>query len=121
MPESSEPPFTLSTSRGVTIVHVQPREISNPDQAREFGQHLDRLLEPGGPSRFLLDFDKTKSMSSTAYAVLLTFAKKVGGAGGEVKICRMDPSVRFGADILSLGQFIEIHPDERSALDAYTR
>jgi anti-anti-sigma regulatory factor len=60
-------------------------------------------------------------MSSTAFGALLIFRKQVAAARGELRICSMDPAVRFGADVCGLGRFIPIHDDQPSALAAFTR
>ncbi len=57
-------------------------------------------------------------MSSTAFAALLNFGKKVDAAGGKATICAMQPDVRIGADILSIGKFLPIHDREAGAMAA---
>ena len=60
-------------------------------------------------------------MSSTVFGTLLSLWKQVETAHGELRICSMDPSVRIGADILHLGQYIPIHDDKQSAIEAFAR
>jgi hypothetical protein len=48
-------------------------------------------------------------------------SKEVEAADGVVRICSMDPAVRFGADVCDLGRFIPIHDDKPSALAAFAR
>ena len=42
---------------------------------------------------------------------------KVRKAGGQVLICNMDEFVRFGADIIRLGDYAPIVADRQAALD----
>ena len=56
------------------------------------------------------------SLSSTAFAMLLNFAKKITTLGGTLKLCEMDPEVRIGADIIGLGRFVPIVTEESVAV-----
>ena len=47
----------------------------------------------------------------------MSFLLKVREAGGHVKICNMDEFVRFGADVIRLGDYAEFATDEHTALD----
>jgi anti-anti-sigma factor len=105
---------------GVAVVEILAREIQGPEAAAVLGEQLGALLR-SGETRLLLDFGRTQVMSSTAFGALLNFWKQVDAAHGELRICSMDPSVRFGADILSLGQYIPIHDDRPSAMAAFAR
>ncbi len=102
----------------VAVVEVLSKEIIGPEAAEAFGRDLNTLLHQG-EKRLLLNFAKTKHLSSTGFGTLMRFYKDVDAADGELRICAMDPAVRFGADIISLGRYIPIHDDEPSALAAF--
>jgi anti-anti-sigma factor len=96
------------------------REIRSPSVAEEFGRELNDLIGVGGETpRFLLDLSRTGYMSSTGFAVLVGFYKKVTEAGGVLKICGIDANVRVGAEIIGLGRLVEIFDDEDSALASF--
>src|SRR3954451_4997104 len=118
MAAASTPILQWSRDDGVMVVEILAREIQGPQAAAELGEQLGSLLQ-SGQTRLLLDFGRTRVMSSTAFGALLNFWKQVEAAGGELRICSMDPSVRFGADILRLGQYIPIHDDTASAMAAF--
>ncbi len=103
---------------GVAVVEVLTRDLNQPHLAQELGGQLQALLQAGATKRFVLNFHRTRYMSSTAFAALLGFGKKVDAAGGKATICAMQPDVRIGADILSIGTFIPIHDHEAEALAA---
>ncbi|WP_435011372.1 STAS domain-containing protein [Tundrisphaera lichenicola] len=111
--------FRWSRVGGVAVVEILSRHIQGPEMAQELGKQLNSLLE-AGETQLLINFEKTQVMSSTAFGTLLNFWKQVHAAHGKLKICSMDPSVRFGADILRLGEYIPIHDDQASALAAFT-
>lgn len=119
MANSTSPLFTLSRANDVVVVEMQCRELSGPDAALQFSQQLNALLA-AGEKRLLLDFHRTQIVSSTSFATLFNLSKQISALGGELRICRMQPAVRFGADILSLGEFIPIHDSEASALASFT-
>jgi anti-sigma B factor antagonist len=118
MAEASTPLVQWSHDDGVTVVEVLAREIQGPDAAAALGEQLGSLLR-SGQTRLLLDFERTRVMSSTAFGTLLNFWKQVDAARGELRICSMEPMVRFGADILRLGKYIPIHDDRPSAMAAF--
>jgi anti-anti-sigma factor len=118
MAEASTPLFQWSQDDGVTVVEVLAREIQGPDAAAALGEQLESLLR-SGQTRLLLDFGRTRVMSSTAFGTLLNFWKRVDAAGGELRICSMEPMVRFGADLLRLGEYVPIHEDRPSAMAAF--
>ena len=100
---------------GVAVVEVLTRELNNPYYAEEFGAQLQALVASRASDRILLNFQHTKSLSSTTCAALFKFARAASGAGVRVVACGMDPVVRMGADIASLDEFIPIFDDEPTA------
>jgi anti-anti-sigma factor len=107
------------TVGGVTIIRTTVREIRTPAVATEFGQELYPLIDEVLTPRFLINMSHTGYVSSTGFAVLVTFHQKVKAVGGVVKICAMDPNVRVGAGIIRLDQMVEIYDDEESALASF--
>ncbi len=118
MARASTPLVQWSRDDGVAVVEVLAREIQGPEAAAALGEQLGSLLR-SGQTRLLLDFGRTRVMSSTAFGALLSFWKQVDAAHGELRVCSMDPAVRFGADILSLGRYIPFHDDRPSAMAAF--
>jgi anti-sigma B factor antagonist len=120
MADSSTPIVQWSRVDDVAVVEILAREIQGPEAAAVLGEQLGAFLR-SGETRLLLDFGRTRVMSSTAFGMLLNFWKQVDKAQGELRICSMDPAVRFGADILRLGQYIPIHEDRPSAMAAFAQ
>ena len=104
----------------VAVVEILSREVQERDAAEALGKQLRSLLL-SGEKLLLLDFGRTRVMSSTAFGALLIFSKEVEAANGVLRICSMDRAVRFGADVCGLGRFIPIHDDKPSALAAFAR
>jgi anti-anti-sigma factor len=118
MTDANIPIMQWSRENGVAVVEVLSREIQDLATAGALGQQLKSLLL-SGEKLVLLDFGRTRLMSSTAFGALLIFRKQVAAARGELRICSMDAEVRFGADVCGLGRFIPIHDDRASALAAF--
>ncbi len=120
MTDANVPLVQWSRVDGVAVVEILSRQIQDRDVAGAIGNELRSLLL-SGEIRLLLDFGRTRLMSSSAFGALLIFAKHVAAAEGELRICSMDPAVRFGANVCGLGRFVPIHADKPSALAAFAR
>jgi anti-anti-sigma factor len=120
MTDANFPLIQWSRVGGVAVVEILSREIRDLDAVGAFGKELKSLLL-SGEKRLLLDFGRTRLMSSTAFGALLIFRKQVAAAQGELRICSMDADVRFGADVCGLGRFIPIHDNRPTALAAFSR
>lgn len=118
MADLNTPIMQWSRDNDVVVIEILAREIQGPEAATVLGEQLRSFLQ-AGETRLLLDFERTRIMSSTAFGTLLNLWKQMDASRGELRICSMDPSVRFGADILRLGQYIPIHEDRPSALAAF--
>jgi anti-sigma B factor antagonist len=104
-----------TVDEAVVLTLLEP-EIRTPIMAASVGRDLWTMAERVGPRGYVLNMARTRFVSSTAFAMLLNFAKKVRAAGGTLRICAMDPEVRIGADIIGLGRFVPIIGDESTAV-----
>jgi anti-sigma B factor antagonist len=109
----------LQMHGGVAVATVVTPEIRHPAPAQELGAELSALVDRDRLTRIVLDLSPVRYLSSTGFAALLGFAKKVGAAQGQLKIAGMQPDVQVGANIIGLGRLVEIYPDVASALDSF--
>ena len=100
-----------------SVVEFLSHSIADPEHATELSRQLASLVRPELPGRFVLDFRNVRSFSSTAFGALVGFVLKVRKAGGIALICNMDEFVRFGADIIRLGDYAPIVDDRQAAFD----
>jgi anti-anti-sigma factor len=112
--------YELIDKPRVVIIEFLSHAISDPAHAAELGQQLAALIRPDLPNRYLLDFHKVRSFSSTAFGALVSFVLQVRKAGGQVLICNMDEFVRFGADVIRLGDYATFATDRQAALDRFS-
>ncbi|MDX2037659.1 MAG: STAS domain-containing protein [Isosphaeraceae bacterium] len=109
---------TLDQHDDLAVLDVVLVEIDTPALAREFGSELEMVIQMRPADRILLDFSRTKYMSSTAFAVILGFGRRAGDAGIQVSFSGFIPAVRFGADVLGIGRIIPIHETRAAAVKA---
>ncbi len=105
----------------VVIVEFLIHTIADPTLAAQLGQQLGSLIRPELPKQFLLDFKNVKTFSSTAFGALVSFILKVRDAGGRVKLCNMNEFVRFGADVIRMGEFSEFATDRTTAIEEFMK
>jgi anti-anti-sigma factor len=110
--------FDVRMQGGVAVATVVTPEIRHPGPAQELSSELASLLDRDRHTRIVLDLSHTRYLSSTGFAALLGFAKKVEAAQGQLKIAGMQPDVLVGANIIGLGRIVELHPDVESAVAA---
>jgi anti-anti-sigma factor len=116
MSDFESPHFRAETVNEVIVVSLLEPEIRTPIMAASVGKDLRALVDQIGAQRYVLNLKRTKYMSSTSFAMLLNFAKKITTLGGTLKLCEMDPEVRIGADIIGLGRFVPIVAEESVAI-----
>jgi anti-anti-sigma regulatory factor len=104
--------------QGVAVLDLLPRELTEPDQAAKLGAALRSVVDAHLSDRLLVNASATRYLSSTAFASLLAFGRLVNESGGRVAVCAMDPAVRFGANVIRLGNVMPIYDDEATALAA---
>jgi anti-anti-sigma factor len=99
------------------VVEFLSHKVADPSHAAELAQQLRALVRPDLPNRFVIDFLNVHSISSTGFGALVGFVLSVRKAGGQVLICNMDEFIRFGADLIRLGDYAPIVADRQTALD----
>jgi anti-anti-sigma factor len=100
-----------------SLVEFLSHSIADPEHSTELSRQLASLVRPEVPNRYVLDFKNVRTFSSTGFGALVAFVIKVREAGGQVVICNMNEFVRFGADIIRLGDYAPIVADRQAALD----
>ena len=80
---------------------------------------INELLAKG-TQKLLIDFAKLDYISSAGLRVLLIAAKRLKESDGRFAICSLNDNVADVFAVSGFGSFIDIHPDEASALAAMT-
>jgi anti-anti-sigma regulatory factor len=105
------------TNPDVVAIEILTQEIAGPFQARELGEQLDSLIRPGLQQNFVIDFSNVRSLGSTAFGEIVSFAHRVG----RLYVCNMQKNLRLGAALIGLDDCAEFATDRRKAIDGARR
>jgi anti-anti-sigma factor len=106
------------TEPKVVVIEFLNPTIADPGHARELGQQLRSLIRPDLPRQYVIDFKKVRSLGSTSFGEIASFVRDVRQAGGQVKVCGLDPMVRLGATLIGLDDQAEFAESRQAAIDA---
>ena len=111
--------MNLTTDRlqGVAVVRVNETRLMYPLLA-EFANTITSLLG-GGESRVLLDLSSVTCVDSATIGCLMDLYRQAGAAGGALKLAGVQKRVETMLTMTGVQNFLEIHPDEPSALKSF--
>ena len=101
------------TNPDVVAIEFLSEEIVGPVDARELGEQLDSLVTPDLPQQFVLDFGNVRSVGSTAFGEIVSFARKVG----RLYICNMRENLQLGSALIGLDDCAAFAPSRRVAIN----
>jgi anti-anti-sigma regulatory factor len=101
----------------VVVIEFRSQEIAGPVQARELGEQLDSLIRPDLPRNFVIDFGNVRSLGSTAFGEIVSFAHKVG----RLSVFNMQENLRLGAALIGLDDCAEFAANRRLAINEARR
>jgi anti-anti-sigma regulatory factor len=105
------------TDPSVVVIEFLSQEIAGPCQAHELAEQLESLIRPELPQSFVINFGKVRSLGSTAFGEIVSFAHKVGG----VHICEIGDHLRIGAALIGLDECAEFATNRRAAINGARR
>jgi len=95
----------------VVITFLSP-EIAGPLHSVELRQQLDSLIRPDFPRVFVIDFGNVRSLGSSAFGEIVSFARKVA----RTYVCNMRHNLRLGAALIGLEDCAEFAASRRAAI-----
>ncbi len=101
----------------VVVVEFVTEEIVAPHAAHELRDQLDSLIRPGFPRSFVIDFGSVSTLSSDAFAAVLSFARQVD----RLFVCNMRGNMRLGAALSGLDEYAKFFPNRRAAVNEARR
>jgi anti-anti-sigma regulatory factor len=101
----------------VVVIEFLSHEIASSFHSRELGEQLDSLIRPDLPQSFVIDFGNVRSLGSTAFGEIASFAHKVGG----LTVFNMPESLRLGAALIGLDLCAEFAANRQAAIDEARR
>ncbi|MBN2293819.1 MAG: STAS domain-containing protein [Pirellulales bacterium] len=103
----------------VSVVRFRDQKIIDNLNIQEMGRELTSLVEVDKRRKLLLNFSAVEFLSSAALGKLITLDKKVKAAGGDLKLCRIQPEIYEVFAITKLNRLFEIKEDESDALASF--
>jgi anti-anti-sigma regulatory factor len=94
-----------------------PEVVSVPRWFRTY-LRLDGLVETLGNRSFILNYSRAEGLTSATLTQLLSFKKKVAGAGGRLALCAVAPEVQAILARTYLDRAIPIYPTEQYTVQA---
>ncbi len=102
----------------VTVVRFTLPWILKEGTIESIGETLFRIVDESGCHKFVLNFANVKSLTSTMFGKLVALHKKVEDAGGQLVLCRIDPSLHEVFEVLKLTPLLCIYGEEQEALQS---
>jgi anti-sigma B factor antagonist len=103
----------IRESGGVKVLAFEGNLDTNTSPEAE--AKINALID-GGDSKLLVNFEQLNFISSAGLRVLLATAKKLGPAGGTLRICGLNPTVQEVFDISGFGTILSVKETEDEAL-----
>ena len=99
---------TVSDHNGIRVATVQANRMLDEIEIREIGRALTLLIREYPDSSLVVDFEKVSNMSSSALGMLITIHKRLIEAGGELRLCNINDSIKEVFRITRLDEILVI-------------
>ena len=111
--------MNLITDRlqGVAVVRVQESRLMYP-LLSEFANTITSLFG-GGERKVLLDLSTVTYVDSATIGCLMDLYRQANAAGGTLKLAGVQKRVETMLTMTGAQNFIEVHPDEPSAVKSF--
>ena len=109
--------LTTDHSQGVAIVRVQESRLMYP-LLSEFACTITALIG-SGERKVLLDLSTVTYVDSATIGCLMDLYRQASTAGGVLKLAGVQKRVETMLTMTGAQNFLEIHPDEPSAMKSF--
>ena len=109
--------LTTDHSQGLAIVRVGETRLMYPLLA-EFSAAVLGLITQG-EKRVLIDLSKVTYVDSATIGCLMDLYRQANAAGGALKLAGVQKRVETMLTMTGAQNFIEVHPDEPSAVKSF--
>ena len=108
--------FSVSKNGDVTIVEVEGQLIVGNRQ--ELKQKVLDEVEKGG-RKILIDFARTGYIDSSGLGVLVSLAKRIRDAGGELRLASLHDELQTLFELTKLDTLFQISKTREHALESF--
>ena len=98
----------------VTVIEFAHGDILGPHQARELREQLEYLMSSGVPRNVVIDFANARMLGSSAFGVIAKFVRHLA----RVRVCNISHSLRLGASLIGLDDWVDFAPSRDAAVQA---
>ena len=109
--------LTTEHTDGVAIVRVGETRLMYP-LLSEFADAVTALVKDG-ERKILIDLSPVVYIDSSSIGCLMDLYRQSAAAGGTLKLSGVQKRVETMLTMTGAQQFIEVHTDERSALETF--
>ena len=109
--------LTTDHSQGVAIVRIQESRLMYP-LLSEFANTITSLIG-SGERKVLLDLSTVTYVDSATIGCLMDLYRQVNAAGGHLKLSGVQKRVETMLTLTGAQNFIDIHPDESTAVKSF--
>ena len=109
--------LTTDKSQGVSIVRVNEARLTYP-LLSEFAGTVTSLIG-AGERKVLLDLSTVTYVDSATIGCLMDLYRQASAAGGALKLSGVQKRVETMLTMTGAQNFIEVHPDEPSAVKSF--
>jgi anti-anti-sigma factor len=109
--------LTTDRAQGVAIVRIQETRLMYP-LLSEFANTVTTLIS-SGERKVLIDLPTVTYVDSATIGCLMDLYRQANAAGGALKLAGVQKRVETMLTMTGAQNFIEVHPDEPSALKSF--
>jgi anti-anti-sigma factor len=109
--------LTTARNQDVSVVHVNETRLMYPILG-EFANTITSLIG-SGERKLLLDLSNVTYVDSATIGCLMDLYRQANAAGGSLKLAGVQKRVETMLTMTGAQNFIEVHPDEPSAVKSF--
>jgi anti-sigma B factor antagonist len=109
--------LTTETSNGVAVVRIGESRLMYP-LLSEFSNAITQLLA-AGTRKVVVDLSSVGYVDSATIGCLMDLYRQANAAGGALKLAGVQKRVETMLTMTGAQNFIEVHPDEPSAVKSF--
>ena len=108
----------VTENDGVTVVLLSDQRILDELSITQIGNDLTEIIAAADNPKVVINFSKVTNMSSSALGMLITLHKRAREAGGELRLCNIQPTIQEVFKITRLDEIFKICPTQGEAVSS---
>ncbi|HCE44595.1 MAG TPA: hypothetical protein DET40_13700 [Lentisphaeria bacterium] len=101
---------------GINIMRIRNTMLLDPAVAEEMTRILTQSFDSGS-LKVLVNISNVTRMSSLFFRSFIIAGKKAKEKNAVMAFCNVSPTIKAGFDMMGLGTYFKIYPEESNALD----